>query len=83
MNKVLVKLYVPYMEKQFDVWIPLNKKIYNVIMLITKAIFEMSRENIKLEKVPTLYNKATAEVYDVNMTVKESSIRNGTELILI
>ena len=40
-NKVLVKLYVPTLEEQYDIWIPINKKIYNVIELLTKTINEI------------------------------------------
>ena len=83
MNKILVKLYVPSMELQFDVWIPLNKRIYNVINLLVKAVNELSRGYYKPEEIPSLYDKSTSEMYDLNITVKESTIRNGTELILI
>ena len=83
MNKILVKLYVPSMENEFDVWIPLNKRIYNVITLLVKAVNELSRGYYKPEDLPSLYDKTTAELYDINQTVKESNIRNGTELILI
>ena len=41
MNKVLVKLYVPIIEEQYDIWVPLNRKICNVIKLLIKAYFEM------------------------------------------
>ena len=34
-------------------------------------------------KVPQLYDKLTAEEYDVNLIVKDSTIRSGTALILI
>ena len=43
MNKILVKLYVPKLEKQFDIWIPLNKRVYNVITLLVKAVNDFSR----------------------------------------
>lgn len=83
MNKILVKLYVPMIEKQFDIWIPLNKRICNVIKLLVKVIDDFSRGYYKPKKLPTLYDRATAEPYDVNLTVRETSIRNGTELVLI
>ena len=44
MNKVLVKLYVPTVEKEYDIWIPLNRRIYTVIKLIVKAIKEFLPE---------------------------------------
>ena len=83
MNKVLVRLYVPTIEKQYDIWIPLNKRICNIILLFVKAVKEFSRGYYKPDKLPMLYDKATAKPYDVNITVRESTIRNGTELILM
>lgn len=83
MNKVLVKLYVPKLEAQYDVWIPLNKRIYNIINLLIKSVNEFSGGYYKPKEIPVLYDKLTAEPYDINLTVKESTIRNGTEIILI
>ena len=83
MNKVLVKVYVPTIEEIYDVWIPAHKKIGNIIYLLVKAINELSNGDYEPSKVPQLYDKLTAEEYDVNLIVKESTIRSGTELILI
>lgn len=83
MNKILVKLYVPMIEEQYDIWLPLNKRIYNVIVLLTKSINEMSSGNYSPDKIPILYDKATAIPYDVNLRVVDTNIRNGSELVLI
>ncbi len=83
MNKVLVKLYVPMMEEQYDIWIPLNKKIYRVIYLLVKIVNEFSGGYYKPQKMPSLFNKLNAKEYDINLSVKDANIRNGTELILI
>ena len=42
MDKVLVKVYVPMLEGVYDVWIPSNKKIYEIIILLSRAISELS-----------------------------------------
>ncbi len=83
MNKVLVKLYVPMIEEQYDIWIPLNRRIYSVIELLIRAVDELSGGYYAPSKMPLLYDKLTAKIFDVNMTVKESTIKNGTELVLI
>ncbi len=83
MNKILVKLYVPMIEEQYDVWIPLNKRIYNVINLLIKAVYEFSSGYYQPQKMPNLYDKLTANPFDPNLTVKETSIRNGSEIILL
>ena len=79
MNKILVKIHFPTIDEIYDIWIPLNKKIYNMILLLVKTIDGL--KNIK--EMPLLYNKYTGMCYDVNLKIKDTDIRNGTELILI
>lgn len=83
MDNVLVKLYVPMLEEIYDVWIPSHKRIYNVIILLLKAINELNNNCYRPNEMPMLYDKLTAEIYDVNLKVKETTIRSGTELILL
>ncbi len=83
MDNVLVKLYVPMLEEIYDVWIPSHKRIYNVIILLVKAINELNNNCYNPTEMPMLYDKLTAEMYDVNLRVKETSIRSGAELILL
>ncbi len=83
MNKILVKIYVPAIEKQYDIWIPSHKRIYNVIYLLVKAINELTDGSYKVKQMPMLYDKVNAKPYDINLSIKESTIRNGTELVLI
>lgn len=83
MNKILVKVYVPMIEEQYDILIPLNRRIYNIIELLIRAVDELSGGYYSPSKMPLLYDKLTAKIFDVNITVKESTIRNGTEIILI
>ena len=83
MNKVLIKLYVPVFEEQYDVWLPLNKKIYEVTDLLIKAVEDFSGGYYKPEKKPILYDKISAEPYNINLTVKKAGIKNSTEIILI
>lgn len=83
MYKVLVRLYVPMLDQQYDVWIPLNKRIYNVTLLLVKAIYDFSGGYYKPEELPKLYNKSNSQLYPINITVKEAEIVNGTEIILI
>ena len=83
MNKVLVKLYVPTIEEQYDIWIPLNKRIYNVIVVLVKGINDLSGGYYTPETMPVLYGKLSARPFDVNLKVMDSTIRNGTEIILM
>ena len=83
MNKVLVKLYIPVIEEQYDVWLPKNKKIYNIILLLLKGLNELTKETYNAENFPMLYNKLTGIKYNINDRVQNTDITNGTEIILI
>lgn len=83
MNKVLVKLYVPTIGEEYDIWIPINRRIYTVIKLIVRGINELTNGEYNPTKLPVLYDKKTAKQYDINLIVGETNIRNGTEIILI
>lgn len=83
MNKILIKLYVPTIEEQYDLWIPTGRKIYSVIVLLIKAINDLSLGEYKPNKMPKLYSKLTGVEFDMNLKVSETLMKNGTEVILI
>ena len=83
MNQILIRLYVPNFEKSYDVWIPAQRRIANVITLLLKAINELNYNIYKPALFPMLYNKDTAEMYDPNALVKDANIRNGAEIIML
>lgn len=83
MNKVLIKLFVPSLERNFEIWLPLNKRIYNVIDLITKGISEMTEGVYNPKKLPILYNRETGVNYNLKDIVQDTDIVNGSELVLL
>ena len=83
MDKVLVKLYVPAIEEEYDVWFPLGRKVYSIINLLVKAVNEFSGGYYNPSKLPMLYDKTTAIQYNINLNVKDNEIENGTEIVMI
>lgn len=82
-NKVFVKLIVPEIDKTYDVYLPINKKVGNIINLLNQAIYEMTNKEIKPSNSYSLYNKKTGEKYLSDILLFNTNIRNGTNLILI
>lgn len=83
MNKILVLVFFPLLEQEYDIYIPINKKIGTIKKSIIESIFELSDGNIKEPEKLKLYDKDTTNVYDNNVIVKNSGIRNGSKLILM
>lgn len=82
-NKVLIKLTVPDLDDSYDVFVPINRKIGNVIELLNKSLNELTKGVYKGTRQQNLYNKYTGARYNNNLLVIETDIRNGTHVILI
>ena len=82
-NKVLTKLYVPTVGGEYEVWLPLNKKIFKIINLMVKAVNEFTGGYYEPDSIPLLYDKETGRAYNINLTLKDTSVRNGSELIMM
>lgn len=83
MNKYLVDVYLPASGEHFDVFLPVNKLIGEVISLLTETIIPLSGNSYKRTPDTVLINAANGEVYDFNTSVFDAGIRNSTKLILI
>jgi len=82
-NKVIVKVIVPEIFQTYDVFLPINKKIGNIVLLLNKAINEMSENHFSISNCNVLYNAKTKKEYRSDVLLLNTDIRNGTELVLI
>ena len=82
-NKVIVKIIVPSLDETFDIFLPVNKKIGKTIELIGNYLKGSTEGMFEFNEHVSLYNRDTGEIYDPNVIVKNTNIRNGTELIFI
>ena len=82
-NKVLVSVNIPALEKKYDIYFPVNKKIGNVIKMVKSSLYQLSQGSFDANKDYILYNKDNGEPYDMNILVRESNIRNGSNVILL
>ena len=82
-NKVLVSVNVPMLEKKYDIYFPVNRKISNVIGMIKSSLYQLSQGSFDSNRDYVLYNKDNGEPYDMNILVRESNIRNGSSVILL
>ena len=43
MNEVLVKLYVPTIGEQYDIWLRVTKKLDTIITLLVRSLNELTK----------------------------------------
>lgn len=82
-NKILIELIVPEIDEKYNIYIPINKKVGNVIILLNKAVKELNNGTFDTTNKTCLYDRKTGEKYPINSLIRETNIRNGTSLILI
>lgn len=83
MDKVLVEVFVPVLDHSFDVFIPLQSPMFEVLELIKKAISEMSGGRFIANENTTICYREDGSIININLSVYELEIRNGSKLMLI
>ncbi|MBR2247514.1 MAG: hypothetical protein IKG58_03490 [Bacilli bacterium] len=82
-NKILIELYIPLIEKNYDLYIPINKKVGTVKKLIEEGLVELTDDAYRVKEDTNLYSKENGQIYDVNQTVRDTDLKNGSKVILI
>lgn len=83
MNKVLVEVYVPVLEQSFDMFIPTHSPMYEVLELIKKAITVLSDSHFVANQNTVICHREDGTIININLSVYELEIRNGSKLMLI
>ena len=83
MEKVLIEVFVPVLDRSFDIFIPLSSPMYEVLELIKKAVKEMSDGRFVADASTALCHREDGTIVNINLSVYELEIRNGSKLMLI
>jgi len=78
-NKFLVDLYVLSLDKHYELFIPVDEKVGNIIKLLNKSLLEVLLGNRSF----TILNLYSGNVYRNNDIIRDTDIQNGAKLILI
>ncbi len=82
-NKVLIKLIIPEIDEDFDIFIPINEILWKVKKMLVKSASDLTLKSLDTSKNYILINKNTLEIYQNNIQVSNTDIKNGTELMLL
>ena len=82
-NKILVKVYVPSIDEEYEVYIPVNETINKVLELILKSVSELSDDNLDLNQKHYLLDPDTSLTYDNSNIVRDTNIKNSKKIILV
>ncbi len=82
-NKVLVEISIPASNEKYDVFIPLESRMSDVIKMVAAAANDLSDGEYRATETAVLCDADTGLLYNVNMEIAELGIKNGSRLMLI
>ena len=77
-NKILVVVYVPSVDEEYDMFIPINKKVGTIKNVLISCI-----NGIDIMSGYILINEEDSKIIEDNVYIKNSGINNGSRLVLI
>jgi len=83
MNKVLVTISVIKIDLEYEVFLPTNKKVADIICMLVKSINEITNGVFPLEYNKLLFDVEENSFCDPSMSLKDAGINNGKKLILL
>lgn len=83
MNKILVEIYLPSTNQEFDVILPKRVYVYEAVKIIAEIVNKLSNGIFIQNEETVLCNRNTGEILSINKTIEELSLRNGAKLMLI
>ncbi len=82
-NKILLEVFIPLIEEEYDVFVPVNKTMGTIKKIIEKGIIDLSDNGYMVKEDTNLYSKETGDIYNVNLKLTETDLKNGSQVILI
>ncbi|MBR6948581.1 MAG: hypothetical protein IKH54_00170 [Bacilli bacterium] len=82
-NKILIELEIPLIEKKYDLFIPVNKKVGTIKSLIEAELIELTEGSYQATETTNMYSKETGIIYEVDKTVRDTDLKNGSRVILM
>lgn len=81
-NKINVDLIVPSIGKKYNLFIPNNKLVGEIVYILNKSIHELTGYFPQNQNL-VIYDVMENKIYDNNVEIINTEIKNGSILALI
>lgn len=83
MDKILVEVYLPAAGSSFDVIVPCDLRLFEAIMMLSKILSELCQGYFISSEDTVMCDKESGAILNINMSVGELGLCNGSKLMLI
>lgn len=83
MEKILVEIYVPVLSTSWDMFIPQQLQMSDILDMIKKAVSELSDRRFVADSNTAICHREDGTILNINLSAYELGLRNGSKLMLI
>lgn len=83
MGKKLIGLYVPAVQERFDLLVPIDLEIAELIQLLTKGVYELCEGRFTPSQQEMLSLRRSNAPLHPGKTLADYGVEDGAQLILI
>ncbi|PKM57232.1 MAG: methyltransferase [Firmicutes bacterium HGW-Firmicutes-3] len=83
MNKVLLEVFVPAGNKNYDIYVPENLKVFEANQLIVKLLNELSEGVFKFDDQALLCERSNGSPISMYKTIRMVGLKNGSSVMLL
>ena len=83
MDKILIRLSVPALGKEFDLFVPVNLEIRLLIGILAEGVSVLSSGRYNLSGEEMLNQRLPDRLLDPGKTLAEYSVEDGADLVLL
>lgn len=83
-NKYLITIIIPNCDLEYDLFVPINKKVGTIKEKIVKSLYEVTKgQFFKTPNEVNFIDKVSGIEIPNDLYVKNSVIKNGTKILVI
>lgn len=83
MDKILIRLSVPVLGNEFDLFVPVNLKIRLLTGILAEGVSELSNGRYILSGEEMLNQRTPNRLLDPEKTLAEYMVEDGADLVLL
>lgn len=82
-EKVLVEISIPVVDRSYDVYLPLDTPLSDVLVMLCSVFNELCKGQALFNENTVLCDSSTGDILNNNLKIYELGIQNGKKLMLI
>ena len=82
MDKIFIDLFIPALDKSYNIELPINLEMKYVVEKIQDALIELTDGSYISKSDVSLFDKNTGCLINLNNIVKYSGLKNGSSILL-